>query len=62
MTRTESLQLAVANVASFGDTDIFPSPLDRFPCQDDPEAVVNMLEEPAPVSSFHRTKSSLEAR
>ena len=49
MTLTEAFQLAVANVAAFGDTDIFPSPLERFLCQDNPAAVVAMLEE------MHRT-------
>jgi hypothetical protein len=45
MTPTEAFKLAAANVAAFGDTDVFPSPLDRFPCQDTPDKVVAMLEE-----------------
>lgn len=49
MTIKDAFRLAVANVSSFGDTDVFPSVLDRFPCQDDPDAVVAVLEE------VHRT-------
>ena len=49
MTQKEAFRLAVANVATFNDTDVFPSPLDRFPCQDTPDAVVDVLEE------VHRT-------
>lgn len=45
MTIKDAFRLAVANVSSFGDTDIFPSPLDRFPCQDTPGAVIDVLEE-----------------
>src|SRR5436190_2404540 len=48
-TINDAFRLAVANVSSFGDTDVFPSPLDRFPCQDTPDAVVAVLEE------VHRT-------
>lgn len=44
MKTTDALKLAVKNVATFGDTDVFPSPLDRFPCQDTPEIMVEMLE------------------
>ena len=43
MTRDDAFDLAIANVASFGDTDIFPSPLDRFPCRDSPSEVVKVL-------------------
>lgn len=49
MTINDAFRLAVANVSAFGDTDVFPSPLDRFPCQDNPDAVVAVLEE------VHRT-------
>ncbi|MEY2565446.1 MAG: hypothetical protein QOH88_3639 [Verrucomicrobiota bacterium] len=49
MTHEEAFRLAVANVAAFGDTDIFPSPLDRFACQDVPEKMTAMLVE------IHRT-------
>ena len=49
MTEEEAFKLAIANVAAFGDTDIFPSPLDRLACQDSPDAVLKMLEE------VHRT-------
>ena len=45
MTIKESFRLAVENVSAFGDTDVFPSPLDRFPCQAIPESVVAVLEE-----------------
>ena len=45
MTLQEAFRLAVANVAAFGDTDVFPSTLDRFPCQDTPDAVVAILED-----------------
>src|SRR5260221_3239477 len=45
MTSSDAFRLAVANVGSFGDTDVFPSPLDRFHCQDTPGAVIEMLEE-----------------
>jgi hypothetical protein len=49
MTQEDAFKLAIANVAAFGDTDIFPSPLDRLACQDAPDAVLKMLEE------VHRT-------
>lgn len=49
MTHADAFKLAASNVSSFSDTDIFPSPLDRFPCQDTPDAVVALLEE------IHRT-------
>jgi hypothetical protein len=49
MTQEEVFKLAIANVAAFGDTDIFPSPIDRIACQDSPEAILKMLEE------VHRT-------
>jgi hypothetical protein len=45
MTSTDAFRLAVLNVAAFGDTDVFPSPLDRFLCQDTPDAVVAVLED-----------------
>lgn len=45
MTHLEAFNLAITNVASFGDTDIFPSPLDRFVCQDAPDAFVAILQE-----------------
>lgn len=45
MTLQEAFRLAIANVAAFSDTDVFPSTLDRFPCQDTPEAVMVILEE-----------------
>jgi hypothetical protein len=45
MTHDEAFRLAIANVAAFGDTDIFPSPLDRYACQDTPDAVLAMLQE-----------------
>ena len=38
-------QLAVSNVGAFGDTDIFPSPLDRFVCSDEPSFPVSILKE-----------------
>jgi hypothetical protein len=40
-----TFQLAISNVAAFGDTDIFPSPLDRFVCSDVPEAPLGILKE-----------------
>jgi len=49
MTTKDAFRLAVPNVSAFGDTDIFPSPLDRFVCQDTPDAVVAILED------VHRT-------
>jgi hypothetical protein len=49
VTLKAAFQLAVANVAAFGDTDVFPTPLDRFPCQDIPDEVVAVLED------VHRT-------
>ena len=45
MTTIDAMKLAIKNVASFSDTDIFSSPLDRFPCHDMPEAVLSMLED-----------------
>ncbi|MBK1884058.1 RNA-directed DNA polymerase [Luteolibacter pohnpeiensis] len=45
MTPDEAFRLAAKNVAAFGDTDIFPSPLDRFPCADKIDEVVKALEE-----------------
>jgi len=45
MTHLEVFNLAITNVASFGNTDIFPSPLDRFVCQDAPDAFVAILQE-----------------
>jgi hypothetical protein len=44
MTHTDAFKLAIANVAAFGDTDIFPSPVDRFACKDSPDAVLVLLE------------------
>lgn len=49
MTHEEAFTLAVANVAAFGDTDIFPSPLDRLACEDVPQPIIKMLED------VHRT-------
>jgi Reverse transcriptase (RNA-dependent DNA polymerase) len=49
MTNDDSFRLAIANVAAFSDTDIFPSPLDRHACEDTPDAVLEMLQE------VHRT-------
>jgi hypothetical protein len=57
MTTRDTFRLAVANVASFGDTDVFPSPLDRFPCQDRPDAVVAVLEDVH--RSFHQYLANL---
>jgi hypothetical protein len=45
MNINDAIRLAVANVSAFGDTDIFPSPLDRFPCQDTPDDVAAAVEE-----------------
>jgi hypothetical protein len=45
MAPIDHFRMAVANVAAFGDTDIFPSPLDRFPCHDSPDAVIALLQE-----------------
>lgn len=45
MTLVEAFKLAISNVSAFSDTDIFPSPLDRFPCRDAPDEVVELLEE-----------------
>jgi hypothetical protein len=45
VTIDNAFRLAVANVAAFGDTDVFPSPLDRFPCQDSPNDVVDVLQD-----------------
>lgn len=49
MTPEEAFQLAAKNVAAFGDTDVFPSPLDRFTCTDEIDDVVKALKE------IHRT-------
>ncbi len=49
MTPDEAFELAAKNVAAFGDTDIFPSPLDRFTCADEIDDVVKALKE------IHRT-------
>ena len=49
MTHDDSFRLAIANVAAFSDTDIFPSPLDRHACEDTPDGVLKMLQE------VHRT-------
>jgi len=37
------MNLAIKNVAKFGDTDVFPSPLDRYVCQDQPGKVLELL-------------------
>lgn len=39
-----NLQLAVKNVANFGDTDIFPYPIDNHILNDLPDSVVSVLE------------------
>jgi len=43
MNTYQAIPLAITNVAAFGDTDIFPSPLDRFACQDLPGEVSDLL-------------------
>lgn len=45
MNRQDAFKLAIANIAAFSDTDVFPSPLDRLACQDAPDLVLKMLEE-----------------
>lgn len=45
MNRQDAFKLAVANIAAFSDTDVFPSPLDRLACQDRPDEVIKMLED-----------------
>jgi len=45
MNRQDAFKLSIANIASFNDTDVFPSPLDRLVCQDHPEQVLKMLED-----------------
>jgi hypothetical protein len=44
MTQAEAFSLAVANVSAFGDTDVFPSPLDRFAFSDRPAEVIVILD------------------
>ncbi|MCG3175670.1 MAG: hypothetical protein MOGMAGMI_00603 [Candidatus Omnitrophica bacterium] len=39
----QSLRLAVKNVATFGDTDIFPTFLDKYACYDNEEDVISEL-------------------
>ncbi|HRE81469.1 MAG TPA: RNA-directed DNA polymerase [Opitutaceae bacterium] len=45
MNRQDAFKLAIANIAAFSDTDVFPSPLDRLVCQDSPDLVLKMLED-----------------
>ena len=45
MTHSDAFQLAVANVSAFGDTDIFPTSLDRIACQDNPAPIISILKE-----------------
>lgn len=49
MTPEEAFKLAARNVAAFGDTDIFPSPIDRYACADEADEVLKALKE------IHRT-------
>lgn len=44
MNSTDAFKLAIANVAAFGDTDIFPATLDRFACADSSAEMVAALE------------------
>lgn len=45
MKRQDAFKLAIANIAAFSDTDVFPSPLDRLVCQDAPDQVFEMLKD-----------------
>jgi len=45
MNRQDAFELAIANISAFSDTDVFPSPLDRFACQDIPDQVLKMIED-----------------
>jgi hypothetical protein len=40
-----SLRLAVRNIAEYGDTDVFPFPLENHWFHDEPDAVISLLEE-----------------
>jgi hypothetical protein len=44
MNSTDAFRLAIANVAAFGDTDVFPAILDRFACADAPAKMLAALE------------------
>ena len=45
MTPEEAFKLAAKNVAAFGDTDIFPTPIDRYACADETDEVIKALKE-----------------
>ena len=42
--KRESFDLAVHNIARYGDTDVFPFPLENLWFHDDPESVITILE------------------
>ena len=39
----DSIRLAIKNIAEFGDTDVFPFPLEKQWFADEPEVVFNQL-------------------
>lgn len=43
LVQKEAMELAVKNIANFGDTDIFPFPIENRLFHDLPQAVVDVL-------------------
>lgn len=54
MKTKESFELAVKNVATHGDTDVFPYPLDNAIFNDSGKEIVNLLEEIEKESDFEK--------
>lgn len=45
ITKDQAFELAVKNIAKFGDTDIFPYPIDNQVFYDDPSGTIDILKE-----------------